>query len=143
MENLINTSKRYNRKFSLLYIDVDNFKSINDTQGHDAGDILIRYIADQLSKSCREVDFIARIGGDEFCMVAENLVDVGDIAYLAQRCCDAISRPVTIENIEHIPTCSIGISSFPDNGKSISTLLKAADTALYSAKESGKNGFLS
>jgi len=141
VEGIINASMRYNRRFSILYIDLDDFKNINDTQGHDAGDILLKIIAERLSFVCRDADFIARLSGDEFCVVTESDVNILDSGNLAQRCIEAVSQSTVIDNVSHTPCCSIGISKFPEDGTTISVLLKSADIALYAAKDLGKNRY--
>jgi len=138
MEDLIKVSERHGRKFSLLYIDLDNFKDVNDSLGHDAGDQLLKDIALRLKQTGREIDFITRISGDEFCIVIEENDDLLLVGNFCQRCLDAIATPLQLSGRNLIPSCSIGIAHFPVDGKSLSSLLKAADTALYSAKEHGK-----
>jgi len=139
LEELIKTSKRHDRRFALLYIDLDNFKDVNDSLGHDAGDLLLKEVAERLSKASREVDFVSRLSGDEFSIVVEDVIDDLSVINVAQRCLDIISKPFELSSRKHIPSCSIGIAHYPDDGKNLSVLLKAADTALYAAKESGKN----
>ena len=140
LEKSIKVSSRYDRRFALLYIDLDNFKSINDSLGHDAGDALLKTIAKRLERTCREIDYIARIGGDEFCVLIE---EVGNdcAAEVAQRCLESIAEPLELSSRKFIPTCSIGIAHYPDDGQDPSTLMKTADTSLYAAKENGKNQF--
>ena len=139
MEDLIKVSERHGRKFSLLYIDLDNFKNINDSLGHDAGDLLLKEISSRLKQTGREIDFITRISGDEFCIVIEETDDLLAAGNFCQRCLDAIATPLQLSGRNLVPSCSIGIAHFPANGKTLSSLLKAADTALYSAKEQGRN----
>lgn len=140
LERLIKLSGRHGRRFGLLYIDLDNFKGVNDSLGHDAGDELLKVIATRLESICRETDFVARLSGDEFCIL------VGDIsgdytANIAQRCLKAVSQPIELFGRKHTPACTIGIAYYPDNGDSLAALVKAADTSLYAAKERGKNQF--
>lgn len=139
MEDLIRISQRHGRKFSLLYIDLDNFKNVNDSLGHDAGDLLLKEISTRLGETGREIDFITRISGDEFCVLIEETDDSLAASNFSQRCLDAIAKPLQLSGRTLAPSCSIGIAHFPEDGKTISTLLKAADTALYAAKERGKN----
>jgi diguanylate cyclase (GGDEF)-like protein/PAS domain S-box-containing protein len=140
LEELLKTSGRYNHRFGLLYIDLDDFKGINDSLGHDAGDLLLKTIAKRLQSTCREIDFVARLSGDEFCILAE-AVDDNYAANFAQRCLDAISQPIELSARKLTPACSIGIARYPEDGEDITTLLKAADTSLYAAKENGKNQY--
>ena len=141
VENLIKTSKRHERHFSLLYVDLDDFKNINDSLGHDSGDLLLKEVAARLLKASRETDFVARLSGDEFCIVVLEVDELSSITNIVQRYFEELSEPVLISGRQHVPTCSIGIAHYPDDGKTLSVLLKAADTALYSAKELGKNRY--
>ena len=140
MEEVTKTSFRHGRRFGLLYLDLDNFKSINDSLGHAAGDLLLKTIAERLRNTCRDIDFIARLGGDEFCILIEE-VEADYAANVAKRCLEAISQPLEIYSRKLMPTCSIGIAYYPDDGNDLSTLLKAGDTSLYTAKENGKNQY--
>jgi len=139
MDDLIKTSERHGRKFSLLYIDLDNFKNINDSLGHDSGDLLLKEISLRLKQTGREIDFITRISGDEFCIVIEETDDLLAAGNFCQRCLDAVAMPLQLSGRNLFPSCSIGIAHFPANGKTLSSLLKTADTALYAAKEQGRN----
>lgn len=141
LDELIKTSKRYQRRFSLLYLDLDNFKIVNDSFGHAAGDALLKEVAQRLNRTRRDVDFIARLSGDEFCIVVKNLDDKCDGANVAQRCLDAVSKPLYLFGQKYTPSCSIGIAHYPDNGKSYQSLVKASDTALYAAKDLGRNRY--
>ena len=141
LEELINNSYRHNHRFALLYIDLDDFKSVNDSFGHDAGDLLLKIIAERLENTCREIDFIARLSGDEFCVIVEEVNDEYDAAHVAQRCLSSLSQPFELSVRKLIPACSIGIAHYPDDGADMATLIKAADTSLYSAKERGKNQY--
>ena len=110
LEELIKTSGRHNHRFGLLYIDLDDFKGVNDSLGHDAGDLLLKTIAKRLESTCRESDFVARLSGDEFCILAEE-VDDDYAANVAQRCLDAISKPIELSARKLTPACSIGIAA--------------------------------
>ena len=140
IEELIKVSSRHNRRFGLLYIDLDDFKSVNDSLGHDAGDVLLKTIAQRLINTCREIDFIARLGGDEFCILIDE-AEEDYAANVAKRCLDVISQPIEIYSRKLTPACSIGIAYYPDDGMNLSALLKAGDTSLYTAKENGKNQY--
>ena len=141
IEELINNSYRHEHRFALLYIDLDDFKSVNDSLGHDVGDLLLKTIAERLKNTCREIDFIARLGGDEFCVLVEEINDEYDAAYVAQRCLDSLGQPLELAVRKFTPACSIGIAHYPDDGDNMATLIKAADTSLYSAKARGKNQY--
>jgi len=138
---LIKISQRHERKFSLLYIDLDNFKNVNDSLGHDAGDLLLKEISRRLKEVGREIDFISRISGDEFGIIIVETEDSLAAGNFCQRCLDGIATPLELSGRTLVPSCSIGIAHYPDDGDTLSTLLKAADTALYSAKEHGKNRY--
>ncbi|MEW8541395.1 MAG: EAL domain-containing protein [Candidatus Thiodiazotropha endolucinida] len=141
LEESIKTSNRSGRRFALLYVDLDDFKGVNDSLGHDAGDLLLKDIAKCLKSISREIDFVARLSGDEFCIIVKDVDDDYAAAHVAQRCLDMISEPIELSARKFIPSCSIGIAHYPDDGEYLSSMLKAADTSLYSAKEHGKNQF--
>lgn len=138
IEALIKASYRYNEPFSLLYLDLDNFKGVNDSLGHDIGDYLLTQIAERIVEVSREADCVARLGGDEFCIVVKDITESYNAATIAQRAIDIISTPITLAGRHFIPACSIGIARYPDDGDDLKSLLKAADTALYAAKDAGK-----
>lgn len=140
IEELTKTFGRRNRRFGLLYIDLDDFKHVNDSLGHDAGDMLLKTIAKRLENTCREFDFVARLSGDEFCILVEE-IEEDYAANVAQRCLEAISQPIELSSRKLTPACSIGVAHYPDDGEDVSALLKAADTSLYEAKENGKNQY--
>ncbi|MES9815347.1 MAG: EAL domain-containing protein [Candidatus Thiodiazotropha sp.] len=141
LEESIKSSDRSGRRFALLYVDLDDFKGVNDSLGHDAGDLLLKDIAKYLKSVSREIDFVARLSGDEFCIIVKDVDDDYAAAHVAQRCLDMISEPIELSARKFTPSCSIGIAHYPDDGENLSTMLKAADTSLYSAKEHGKNQY--
>ena len=141
LEALIQCSDGNTFRLGLLYIDLDNFKSVNDSLGHDAGDLLLQEIAKRLQTVARGVDFVARLSGDEFCVLVNEIDDEHATVHVAQHCLDVISKPVELSTRKFTPACSIGIAYYPDDGKDLSTLIKAADTSLYAAKERGKNQY--
>lgn len=141
LESLIQSSVGRKSRFTLLYLDLDNFKAVNDSHGHDAGDSLLQIIAKCLKETCHDTDFVARLSGDEFCILIEN----GNNKYaakLAQRCLEAVSLPVELFGRKHTPACSIGIASFPEDGDSLTSIINLADISLYAAKENGKNQYV-
>ncbi|MBX3616634.1 EAL domain-containing protein [Nitrosomonas sp.] len=140
LEEVTKASIRHGRHYGLLYIDLDDFKSVNDSLGHDAGDLLLQALAQRLVATCRESDFVARLGGDEFCILIEE-IEQDYAANVAKRCLEAISQPIEIYSRKLTPTCSIGIAYFPDDAEDSSALLKAADISLYTAKDDGKNHY--
>ena len=140
LEKIIKASNRHHRRFGLLYLDLDNFKNINDSLGHGAGDLLLKAIATRLKSACRDIDFVARLGGDEFCIIVDEINDTST-AHVARRCLQKISQPLELMSRKITPSCTIGIAHYPDDGKNISSIIKAADTSLYAAKENGKNQY--
>ena len=141
LEAAIKRADQTASRLGLLYIDLDDFKSVNDSLGHDAGDVLLQEVAKRLQYVARDIDFVARLGGDEFCLLAKNVDDDYAVAHVAQRCLNILSNPVELSTRRVTPACSIGIAHYPDDGKDLSTLIKAADTSLYEAKARGKNQY--
>ena len=141
LEQSIALAHRYERPFSVTFIDLDNFKLINDSLGHDIGDQVLRIAGERLSACIREGDTVARLGGDEFILlVAEHRQNDSSLR-VAQRVVSAISEPFVIGQREFKVTCSLGIASFPHDGTDAETLLRNADTAMYRAKDLGRNTF--
>ncbi|WP_299403913.1 bifunctional diguanylate cyclase/phosphodiesterase [Acaryochloris sp. IP29b_bin.148] len=139
LEASITRSKRYTSRLGLLYIDLDNFKGVNDSLGHDAGDLLLKEIAQRLQGVARDTDFVARLSGDEFCILVNDVPDDYVATHVAQRCLEVVSTPIELLARKFTPACSIGIAHYPDDGQDLASLIKAADTSLYAAKERGKN----
>lgn len=142
LENIIKTSLKNSEKFGLIYIDLDNFKDINDSFGHDVGDIYLQDIAQRLTTVSGDTYLISRLGGDEFCIIVEETTEEDRTAMVAQRCLDIISKPTNISGRKFTQSCSMGITFYPDHGLDVRNLLKAGDTALYKAKECGKNQYV-
>ncbi len=134
-------AKRHQYQVGLLFIDLDRFKIINDTLGHAAGDALLETIAQRLKESVRAEDTVARLGGDEFTVILSQIKHAEDASILAQKINTLLSDTVTIEGQEVVVTASIGISIYPDDALSGENLAKAADTAMYRAKENGRNTY--
>jgi len=132
---------RYERPFSLAFIDLDNFKLINDSLGHDIGDRLLKIAGGRLAACVRQGDTVARLGGDEFVVLVTEQERNDRIYRSVQRVMAAISQPFVIDEREFKVTCSIGIASFPRDGEDADTLLRNADTAMYRAKALGRNTF--
>jgi diguanylate cyclase (GGDEF)-like protein len=141
LQDLIIYSKRRAEKFALLYLDLDDFKNINDSYGHDVGDQLLIEVADRLRTLLREDDIASRLGGDEFCLLINNFTDNLSVANVAQRCLEILTKPVTLAGIQIVPHASIGIAVYPHDGDDTNHLVKAADTAMYEAKQAGKNSY--
>ncbi|WP_373316961.1 bifunctional diguanylate cyclase/phosphodiesterase [Chitinolyticbacter albus] len=128
-------------QMALLFIDLDRFKAINDTLGHDVGDELLKVIASRLRDSVKSTDVIARLGGDEFTVLLENILHIDDVTHVAERLLQLLCQPIVIHGQELFVTCSIGISLYPGDGSLPAQLLKNADVAMYRAKELGKNNY--
>ena len=141
LNNAVDRSIRHNSKGALFFVDLDNFKCINDSEGHLAGDVLLLNFAARLKKLFRKGEIISRIGGDEFTLIIEDIECANDAAIIAQRLLDEILMPFTIEKKEHHISCSIGISLFPGEDVDCEQLVKQADMAMYAAKKQGKNTF--
>ncbi len=134
-------AKRDHSSLAVAFIDLDRFKQINDTLGHEAGDQLLCEVAERLRRSLRESDIVARLGGDEFVVLLGGGAEEGHIAAVAQKIVATISQPYAIHGQELCVTASMGISLYPRDGLDEQTLTKNADVAMYQAKESGKNAF--
>jgi diguanylate cyclase (GGDEF)-like protein len=135
------SARRRNESLALFFMDLDGFKDVNDTLGHDVGDRLLEEIARRLRTVFRDTDFIGRLGGDEFCVLMENVGDSFDLAGVAERCLKEIEKPVDLHVRQVRPRISIGIARFPQDGDTPQTLIKSADSAMYLAKQSGKHRF--
>jgi len=132
-------ARRSNSKVALMLLDIDRFKNINDSLGHDAGDMMIKAISTRLCEGVRDMDTVARLGGDEFVVVLEGVHDVEDVVSVANKLLITLAHPIEISGHEISSTVSIGVSIFPDDGTDTDELLKHADIAMYKAKEAGKN----
>lgn len=134
-------SEQFKERTGLMFIDLDNFKAVNDTLGHDTGDELLRLVSKRLSDTLRFGDVICRIGGDEFAIILENISEASVASMIAEKCLASLAMPISINGNEIYISASIGISMYPDDGTDMHELLKYADTAMYYAKNSGKNSF--
>ncbi|MFL6661655.1 MAG: diguanylate cyclase domain-containing protein, partial [Rhizobacter sp.] len=141
LDQAISQSRRYKRQLAVLFLDLDRFKQINDTLGHEAGDTLLQQAAERLKACLRDSDTVARLGGDEFVVLLPELADPQHPATVAQKVITAIGRPFTLIGHEFRVTASIGISVYPEDGRDEQTLTKNADIAMYHAKKEGKNNF--
>jgi diguanylate cyclase (GGDEF)-like protein len=144
LDHALSSSARSGRRGALLFLDLDNFKMLNDTLGHDMGDLLLKKVAERLLRCVRESDTVARLGGDEFIVMLEYLSDVPeDAAKQVQKVADLIIEtlniPYMLNTLEHNSTPSIGVALFGDHGNSHEELLKHADIAMYQAKKAGRN----
>ena len=141
LEDVIKASHRRSERFALLFLDLDGFKDVNDSLGHDVGDMLLKIVAKRLQDLIRDTDFVARLSGDEFCILVDNVSDQYGAAYVAERCLEEMNEPIDLARQRIRPRCSIGIAYYPDDGEDSKSLLKAADSAMYAAKESGKHRY--
>ncbi len=139
LNGALTTAQRYQRSFAVLFIDLDRFKFINDTLGHEAGDMLLKEITARFKGVLRASDVIARLGGDEFVVLVQEMNDRIPAEAVARKLLDATIQPVTLFGQECRVTASIGIAMYPADGKDEKSLMKNADIAMYFAKEEGKN----
>lgn len=141
LEKTIKEGKDNNTKVALFYLDLDYFKLINDTLGHSAGDTLLRIVAKRLKSCLRHTDLISRQGGDEFAIIIKNFEDLNQLKKIADKLVEVIINPIKLNDNEYVVTTSIGISIYPEHSTHVEELIKAADQAMYLAKESGKNAY--
>ncbi len=134
-------AKRNNTFVAILFLDLDRFKKINETLGHDIGDKLLLEVAGRLENCVRKSDTVARLGGDEFAVLLDDLRDIKFVAVIARKILHALSKPILIQKYELYATSSIGISLYPNDSEDEDVLLSSADTALYRAKDAGKNNY--
>jgi len=125
----------------LMFIDVDDFKLINDTYGHSVGDRVLTGVANNLKSCIRSNDIVARIGGDEFLILLPEISDLDDSKHVAQKIVSSVQIPLPITGDDTKLTLSIGMSVFPDDGNDVLELMRQADKAMYSVKDGGKNSF--
>jgi diguanylate cyclase (GGDEF)-like protein/PAS domain S-box-containing protein len=141
LAQMLPEARRHGWKIAMMFLDLDRFKIINDTLGHQIGDELLREVACRLSKVVRETDFVARLGGDEFVIILPGITSAADAAIVASKAIVALSSTIEANGHELHTSPSIGISLFPDDGPDGDTILKNADTAMYHAKAAGRNNF--
>jgi len=141
LEQAVVRSERSRTSMALMLIDIDDFKLVNDSFGHDAGDKLIKAVGQLISKSLRRADTIARLGGDEFAVIIEGIESAEDAISIADNLTTILEHNVRLDDQETYTSASIGIAVYPDDGKDARTLLKNADTAMFRAKESGRHCF--
>ena len=141
MEIALNQAKRSNENLAVIFIDLDEFKELNDTLGHDAGDVMLKAIAQRFINCARKSDTVSRRGGDEFTILMPRIKNIEDAVKLAERILDSNKNAISIKEKMVFPKTSIGISIYPHDGDSIETLINNADKAMYYAKESGKNQY--
>lgn len=141
IQNVIETIKQNHNNIAILFIDLDHFKNINDSFGHDTGDQVIRIIASRIQQCIRKNDCLARFGGDEFVILVDEFSGKKDLESIARNIISCISAPILIEKTTMFVSCSIGISFYPDDTVSHQDFIKYADTAMYKAKEKGRNTY--
>ncbi|MEN6587587.1 MAG: EAL domain-containing protein [Sulfuricella sp.] len=142
LQHGLDQALRSKEKLAVMFIDLDNFKTINDTMGHEMGDLVLTQTAERLRACTRKEDTIARLGGDEFTVLAEDLRDpIGVVSSTARRIIDMLAQPFHLDGHEAQVSASVGIALYPDNGPDLQNLLKNADAAMYQAKQTGKNNY--
>jgi diguanylate cyclase (GGDEF)-like protein/PAS domain S-box-containing protein len=141
LKHALTLARRRETPFAVLYLDLDGFKAVNDTLGHEAGDTLLAAMAARITDSVRSSDTVARMGGDEFTILLEDLGDRAHAAEVAQLILDKVAEPCLVGATVLTLGASLGISFFPGDGENADELLSAADAAMYAAKRGGKGGF--
>lgn len=141
LEKEIVRSARFHQKFALMFIDLDGFKWVNDSYGHQIGDQLLIEVSRRISHCMRESDTLARLGGDEFTVLVNHTVDQSDAEKVADKILTALNQPFMLDNIQAKISASIGISTYPAHGLDADTLVNKADSAMYTAKNQGKNAW--
>ena len=134
-------AERHGKTVALMYLDLDNFKLINDSLGHPVGDQLLQSIAKRLQACVRHSDTVSRQGGDEFVVLLPEVEEHNDATLIARKLIEAMAQPHLIGGHQVLVTLSIGISHYPDDGKDVDTVIRNADTAMYHAKQAGRNNF--
>lgn len=141
LDHAMSQANRREQFVALFLLDLDHFKQVNDSLGHGMGDVLLKDVAGRLKGCVRESDTVARLGGDEFAIVLEGLSHIDEAAGIAQKIVDAFARPIAVEGHELLISASIGITIYPFDDAKIDDLMRDADTALYRAKDTGRNGY--
>ena len=141
IDQAISRAEREDGQFAILFIDIDNFKVINDSMGHAAGDELLTIVSQRLTQNLRKTDTVARIGGDEFTIILEEIKSVENVSLVAKNILSVLDEPVEINQIEIHISGSIGVALYPQDGSDVGVLLKNSDTAMYRAKELGRKNF--
>lgn len=141
LEHALAESRRSNTLTAVLFLDLDRFKNINDSLGHEAGDQLLQQVSGRLKQSVREIDTVARFGGDEFAVILEAVEEVKNAAQVAGKILKCLQQPFKLVEQKVYVTASMGVALFPSDGKDGEGLMKAADVAMYRAKEKGRNTY--
>jgi len=140
LQQALATSKRENSRGALMFLDLDKFKQINDTLGHEVGDKMLKQVAARILDCMRESDTVARIGGDEFIVLLRTVEEVQDALTVAQKICSVLRQPFNVEEHDLQVSCSVGVALYPEHGSNGVELSKNADIAMYQAKEQGRDG---
>ena len=141
LNKALQRAERSGKMLSILFFDLDRFKNINDSLGHDAGDEVLRAVAERLTACVRKIDVVARFGGDEFAVLTEGLTAADQASTVARKILETLSKPMILAGRQYRPAASIGISTYPTDGRDAQSLLKNADIAMYRAKEDGRGTF--
>jgi diguanylate cyclase (GGDEF)-like protein/PAS domain S-box-containing protein len=141
LNKALQRAERSGKMLSILFFDLDRFKNINDSLGHDAGDEVLRVVAERLVACVRKIDVVARFGGDEFAVLTEGLTAEDQASAVARKILEVLSKPMILAGRQYRPAASIGISTYPTDGRDAQSLLKNADIAMYRAKEEGRGAF--
>jgi diguanylate cyclase (GGDEF)-like protein/PAS domain S-box-containing protein len=141
LDQAVARAKRYKQKFAILFLDLDGFKRVNDEFGHHVGDGLLKSVAERLLQNARDIDTVARVGGDEFVFILNNIDHAANVALVASKVSESLLQPFNVNGNTCSIGCSIGISIFPDDTDNTETLIKMADDAMYIAKKNGKSSY--
>jgi diguanylate cyclase (GGDEF)-like protein len=139
LQHALTKAKRYHSSFAALFLDLDGFKEVNDSFGHQKGDLVLQQVAKRLKSCVRESDTLARLGGDEFSYILEDIQDEQTAFGISHKILTMLAEPFLVDGKEALVTASIGISLYPEDGDDTEALLKKADSAMYKAKEAGGN----
>jgi len=138
---VVESAKINGKQFSVIYIDLDNFKGVNDSYGHECGDVYLQMFAEHIKGTVRKTDLVARLGGDEFCILVNDILDVSESVATAERCLKFADQTIEIGNHRINPQLSIGISTYPTDGEEPDAIVKSADLAMYYVKNNGKRDY--
>lgn len=141
LQHALALGERHGRKVALFFMDLDRFKSINDTHGHSAGDRVLREVAERLKRVTRDSDIVARLGGDEFVVVAESFQSMADLEVIARKIVEIVGQPLQLDGGELPLSVSVGVAAAPQDGQDVQSLLRNGDAAMYRAKQRGRNGY--
>ncbi|MBA1145768.1 GGDEF domain-containing response regulator [Ectothiorhodospiraceae bacterium WFHF3C12] len=141
VERAISRARRHNGSFAIIFLDLDRFKEVNDTLGHHVGDLLLILVADRLQRATRDSDFVARISGDEFTLLLDDIRETGDAEIIAEKLLDTLRSPTPIHDVTLNITASLGVACFPEHGDTPMELMQKADMALYESKRAGSGRY--